>query len=504
MALVKPGPGPGFTLAEVPIPSIGPTDVLIHVEKAGLCGTDYHIYAWDAWAQHRIKPPLVVGHEFMGTVAAIGDAVTSVRVGERVSAEGHIADLTCLLCRTGNAHICERVKIIGVDRDGAFAEYISIPEYNVWRLDPAIPDEYAAVFDPLGNAVHTVMAAGVSVKSVAITGVGSIGLMAIPVARAAGASFVYAIDVNPAKLELAQRLGADATFLSSRPDLVDEIKRRTRGDGVDVLLEMSGSGAAIDLGLQLVRNGGTAALLGIPSDSVNLNLAERIIFKGLTVLGINGRRMFETWYQTEALVKSGRVDLRSIITHVLPYRRVRPRIRSDAQGRSRQDRFGFQRSRHDIMNQAFEAKLQTDLDALKKAGTYKHLRHLTTPMAAEVHMEEAGRRHRALEQQLLGARRSGRSRRCGKARARSVRRGYRIGALHLWNVLHPPRAGGADRGVFGHAGRALVRLLLEREHRALRDDLRRGLGDRLRRAQPRLDHRRRPAGLKSEAGAFQA
>jgi threonine 3-dehydrogenase len=319
MALVKPGPGPGFSLAEVPIPSIGPTDVLIAVEKAGLCGTDYHIYAWDAWAQHRVKPPIVVGHEFMGTVAAIGDAVRSVRVGERVSAEGHIADLTCLLCRTGNAHICERVKIIGVDRDGAFAEYISIPEYNVWRLDPAIPDEYAAIFDPLGNAVHTVMAAGVSVKSVAITGVGSIGLMAIPVARAAGASFVYAIDVNPAKLELAERLGADATFLSNRPGLVDEIKRRTRGDGVDVLLEMSGSGAAIDLGLQLVRNGGTAALLGIPSDTVNLNLAERIIFKGLTVLGINGRRMFETWYQTEALVKSGRVDLRSIITHVLPF-----------------------------------------------------------------------------------------------------------------------------------------------------------------------------------------
>jgi threonine 3-dehydrogenase len=318
-ALVKPGPGPGFRLVEVPIPAIGPTDVLIRVEKAGLCGTDHHIYDWDAWAQSRIKPPLVVGHEFMGTVAAIGDAVRSVHVGERVSAEGHVVDLTCLLCRTGNAHICERVKIIGVDRDGAFAEYIAIPEYNVWRLDPSVPDEVAAVFDPLGNAVHTVMAAGVSVKSVAITGVGSIGLMAIPVAKAAGATLVFAIDINPAKLELAKRLGADATFVATQPDLVNEIKRRTRGDGVDVLLEMSGSGAAIDLGLQLVRNGGTAALLGIPADSVNLNLAERIIFKGLTVLGINGRRMFETWYQTEALVTSGRVDLRPIITHVLPF-----------------------------------------------------------------------------------------------------------------------------------------------------------------------------------------
>lgn len=318
-ALAKLAPEPGFTLTDVPVPQIGPTDVLIHVEKAGVCGTDFHIYNWDAWAQARIHPPLVVGHEFMGTVAAVGEAVRSVRVGERVSAEGHVADLTCLLCRTGQAHICERVEIIGVDRDGAFAEYVAIPEFNVWKLDPAIPDEYAAIFDPLGNAVHTVMAAGVSVKSVAITGVGSIGLMAIPVARAAGAASVYAIDVNPAKLELALRLGADATFLATAPGLVAEIKSRTNGDGVDVLLEMSGSGAAIDAGLQMVRNGGTAALLGIPGDAVNINLAERIIFKGLTVLGVNGRRMFETWYQTQALVKSGRVDLRPIITHVLPY-----------------------------------------------------------------------------------------------------------------------------------------------------------------------------------------
>ncbi|MGA9945644.1 MAG: L-threonine 3-dehydrogenase [Candidatus Cybelea sp.] len=318
-ALVKPSSEPGFLLTDVPVPELGPSDVLIRVEKAGLCGTDYHIYAWDTWAQQRIKPPLVVGHEFMGTVAAVGDAVRSIGVGDRVSAEGHIADLTCLLCRTGQAHICERVKIVGVDRDGAFAEYVAIPEYNVWRLDPAIADEVAAIFDPLGNAVHTVMSAGVSVKSVVITGVGSIGLMAIPVVKAAGATAVFAVDVNPAKLEIARRLGADAVFLATQDDLVGEIKRRTRGDGADVLLEMSGSGAAIDLGLQTLRNGGTAAMLGIPADNVNLNLAERIIFKGLKVLGINGRRMFETWYQTEALVKSGRVDPRAIITHVLPY-----------------------------------------------------------------------------------------------------------------------------------------------------------------------------------------
>jgi threonine 3-dehydrogenase len=208
--------------------------------------------------------------------------------------------------------------IIGVDTDGAFASYVAMPAVNVWRLDEAIPDEVAAIFDPLGNAVHTVMAAGVSTKSVVIMGVGSIGLMAIPVARAAGAASVYAIDVNPAKLALAERVGADAVFDARDPNLLDEISLRTGGVGADVLLEMSGSGSAIDAGLHMLRNGGRAALLGIPPDDVKINLAERIIFKGLTVLGINGRKMFETWYQTEALVKSGRVDLRPIITHVLP------------------------------------------------------------------------------------------------------------------------------------------------------------------------------------------
>ena len=318
-ALRKSAPGPGFRLEHVPVPAIGPNDVLIRVKAAGLCGTDLHMYGWDHWAQRRVKPPLTIGHEFMGEVAAVGAAVTAFAPGDRVSAEGHIACGICSLCRTGQAHICEHVKIIGVDTDGAFADYIRMPESNVWKLDPSIPDSWAAVFDPLGNAVHTVMAADVSVKSVAITGVGSIGLMAIPVARAAGAAKVFAIDVNAQKLALAARVGADATFSATQPDLVEEIVRRTGGDGVDVLLEMSGSGSAIDNGLAMVRNGGVAALLGIPSDEIEINLAERIIFKGLTVLGINGRRMFETWYQTQALVTSGRVDLTPIITHELPF-----------------------------------------------------------------------------------------------------------------------------------------------------------------------------------------
>lgn len=320
-ALVKETPGPGMVLKDVVKPYIGATDVLIRVRKAGICGTDGHIWNWDRWSQARIKPPLIVGHEFMGTVEEVGSAVRAVKAGDRVSAEGHISCGACLLCRTGQAFICERVMIIGVDRDGCFADYIAMPENNVWKLDPAVPDEWAAIFDPLGNAVHSVMAAGVSTKSVVITGVGSIGLMAIPVARAAGAAKVIAVDINPAKLELAKRLGADYAFDARDEDLQQRVLAETNGDGADVLLEMSGSGAAINNGLAMVRNGGRAALLGLPSDNVSLNLAENIIFKGLTVLGINGRKMFETWYQTQALVVAGRIDLGPIITHVLPLER---------------------------------------------------------------------------------------------------------------------------------------------------------------------------------------
>ncbi len=317
-ALVKEKPEPGLTLKQVPLPRIGPTDVLVKVKKAGICGTDGHIWDWDKWSQGRIVPPVVVGHEFMGTVVATGDAVRNVAVGDRVAAEGHISCGACLLCRTGQEYICERVRILGIDRDGAFADYVAVPEHNIWKLDPAVPDDWAAVFDPLGNAVHTVMTAGVSAKSVVITGVGSIGLMAIPVARAAGAARVIAIDVNPQKLALAKSLGADEVFDARTADLHDKIFALTAGHGADVLLEMSGSGAAINQGLSMVRNGGRAALLGLPSDNVSMNLAENIIFKGLTVLGINGRKMFETWYQMQAMVTAGRIDLNPIITHVLP------------------------------------------------------------------------------------------------------------------------------------------------------------------------------------------
>jgi len=320
-ALVKERAGPGMSLREVPVPAYGPTDVLIRVRKAGVCGTDQHIWNWDPWAASRVHPPRIIGHEFMGTVAAVGDLVKSVAVGERVSGEGHIADGTCLLCRTGQPHICANVKVIGVDRDGCFADYIAMPESNVWKLDAAVPDVWAAIFDPFGNAVHTVSEAHVSFKSVLITGAGAIGLMAVAVAAAAGASTIVAVDPNPHKRALAKQLGAHAAFDPADPDLRRAVLKLTGDAGPDVLLEMSGSAAALESGLSLLRHGGRAALLGISAGKVTLDVSELIVLKGVTLVGIFGRKMWATWYQMEALVKDRRVDLASIISHVIPFER---------------------------------------------------------------------------------------------------------------------------------------------------------------------------------------
>jgi threonine 3-dehydrogenase len=300
-------------------PSPGPRDVLIRVSKVGICGTDRHIWEWDAWAESRIPVGIVTGHEFVGIIEAVGSAVTRYRPGLRVSAEGHITDWVDYNSRTGNAHIASDTRIIGIDRDGCFAEYVVVPEDNVWPVHPSIPDKVAAVLDPLGNAVHTVMAANVSAKSVLISGVGIIGLMAVTVARAAGASRIFATDVNPPRLELARRLGAVAAYDVRQGDgFIKEIRQATRGEGVDVLLEMSGAPSAFDQGFRCLRNGGTAAILGIPSKPITWNITEHVVFKGATVLGINGRKMFETWYQMEELLLSGRLQLDDIITHEFP------------------------------------------------------------------------------------------------------------------------------------------------------------------------------------------
>ena len=317
-ALRKLNDAPGLTFCpEIDVPRrLGPRDVLIRVTHAGICGTDRHIFEWDAWSQSRVKLGITTGHEFCGRVVALGDAVQRVELGTRVSAEGHIGCGTCRFCRTGNAHICRDVKILGIDCNGCFATYLAVPEENVWPVADPIPDEVAAVFDPLGNAVHTVMTAGVSGRSVLVTGVGIIGLMAVTVARAAGASKILATDVDPRRLELARELGADDVF-DARSPWVNEIRQATEGYGPEVLLEMSGHERAISDGFKALQNGGTAALLGLPSAPISIDWSNAIIFKGATVLGINGRRMFETWFQMQDLVLSGRLRLDSIITHVL-------------------------------------------------------------------------------------------------------------------------------------------------------------------------------------------
>ncbi len=322
--LVKSEPAPGLTYDPArQLPrggQPGPGEVLIRVRKAGICGTDRHIWEWDEWAQGRIPIGIVTGHEFAGVIERLGPGVSHFKPGDRVSGEGHIVTGPDYNSRTGNEHIAREMEVIGIDRDGCFADYLLMPQENVWPLHDSIPDEVGAVMDPLGNAVHTVMEAGVSARSVLVTGVGTIGLMAVSVARAAGASRIFVVDIDEKRLELARRLGADEAFdgRGSREEMLKTIRAATRGEGVDVLLEMSGAEPAIDAGFEALRNGGTAALLGVPSKPTEFNLSKHVIFKGAKVLGIYGRRMFETWYQMEDLVLAGKVELDEIITHEIP------------------------------------------------------------------------------------------------------------------------------------------------------------------------------------------
>src|ERR1700689_2854022 len=260
LAVVKPEAAPGAEIREVKIPAFGRNDVLVKVKVASICGTDLHIYNWDRWAQKRLPPPLIPGHEFCGEVAAFGKEVTSVQEGDFVSAEMHVACGKCLLCRTGEAHICQNVKIIGVDTDGAFAEYVVIPESNIWKLDPAIPQEYASILDPLGNAVHTVLAGEVAAKTVAVTGCGPIGLFAIAVARAVGATSVFAIEVNEHRRKIAREMKADYVIDPSKENASAFVMEKTGGLGVDVVLEMAGHPDSIRTAFDIVGRGGRISL----------------------------------------------------------------------------------------------------------------------------------------------------------------------------------------------------------------------------------------------------
>src|SRR5258707_10329863 len=274
LAVVKPEAAPGAEVRQVSVPQIGPDDVLVKVKVASVCGTGLHLYNWDQWAQNRIKPPVIPGHEFCGYVVAAGKNVTTVKEGDFVSAEMHVACGKCFQCRIGEAHICQHVKIIGVDANGAFAEFVKIPESNIWKIDPAIPADYASVLDPLGNAVHTVLAGEIAAKTVAVIGCGPIGLFCIAVARACGASEAFALEINAHRRKLAKEMKADYVLDPANDNVYERVMQVTAGTSVDVVVEMTGHSDPIRLGLKIIWLGGRASLLGIPSKPMELNLAD--------------------------------------------------------------------------------------------------------------------------------------------------------------------------------------------------------------------------------------
>ena len=317
LALVKAAPEQGAQLQQIPVPNVGPHDVLIKVAAASICGTDLHIYEWDPWAQGRVKTPLVFGHEFAGEVIAVGAEATRVGVGAYVAAESHLNCGTCSLCRRNLEHICRSVRIVGVDRPGAFAQYVAIPEHNAWVTNRRFPPEIATIQEPMGNAVHTALAAPLAGASVVVFGAGPIGLFAVPIARAAGAARIITVEPSAYRRRLATIMGSDIVLNPTEDSVVARILQETAGEGADVVLEMSGNAGAIAQSLLALRYGGHISLLGIPARPVELDLADGVIFKGATVQGISGRRMFETWYQTRGFLESG-MDLSPIITHRLP------------------------------------------------------------------------------------------------------------------------------------------------------------------------------------------
>ncbi len=321
-AALKVEAAPGATIALVDIPQIGPRDVLVEVKAASICGTDVHIYAWDAWAQSRVQVPRIFGHEFAGEVVEVGSEVTSLVPGDFVAAETHITCGECYQCRTGQGHICRNVKIIGVDRDGAFARYIAIPASVAWKTGKEIEHSVASIQEPFGNAVHAVYAGEITNQTVAVVGCGPIGLWAVGLCHLSGASAIFAIEPNNKRLDLARNMGATRTLNPREVDPVRAMLDATEGLGVDVVLEMSGHPAAIRQGFRALRNGGRVSLLGLPSREVELDLANDIIFKGATVMGISGRCLFDTWYRTRSILASGHLDIKQVITHVMPFEQI--------------------------------------------------------------------------------------------------------------------------------------------------------------------------------------
>jgi threonine 3-dehydrogenase len=317
-ALVKHRRGYGAELRMVDIPAISENEVLIKVKATSICGTDVHIYTWDQWSQGRVNPPYVFGHEFSGEVVEIGSKVTSVKVGDFVSAETHIVCGSCPQCLTGQYHICKNTQIIGVDTQGCFAEYVALPAGNMWKNPADMPFDVASIQEPMGNAVHTVLSGDVVGKTVAVIGCGPIGIMAVGVAKAAGAAQVIALDLNEYRLDLAKKMGATTIVNSAKQDPLKVVDELTGGNGVEVVCEMSGHPVAINQGFKMVTNGGRVSILSLPVKPVELNITDDIVFKGITVQGITGRLMFKTWQQVSSLLASGQVNVKPLITHHLP------------------------------------------------------------------------------------------------------------------------------------------------------------------------------------------
>lgn len=315
-ALAKTHPGPGAELIERPIPTPGPGEVLLRVESASICGTDLHLFTWDDWAAENLVPPRILGHELAGTVAATGSGVTRVREGDLVGVESHLFCWECAQCRRGEMHLCRDLRVIGVHTDGGFAERVVIPEANAIEsngLDPAV----VALQEPMGNAVHAAFVEPIEGRSVLVTGCGPIGLCAVGIAKTAGASLVIATDTEPFRLELARAMGADLALDGSDPATEHRILEATGGDGVEVVLEMSGAAVALDQALRVITRGGRISLLGIFGEPPRVDLSERVIMQGLRLYGIYGRRIYDTWERTQALLRGG-LDVSPIITHRLP------------------------------------------------------------------------------------------------------------------------------------------------------------------------------------------
>lgn len=312
-ALVKLKPERGIWMEEMPIPHVGINDVLVKIKKTAICGTDLHIYKWDEWSQRTIKPPMIIGHEYVGEIVEKGRGVKNLKVGDRVTGEGHIACGHCRNCRRGKLHVCENSVGIGVHRDGSFAEYIALPAANIIKLDPKISDEFAAIMDPFGNATHAALSFPLIAEDVLITGAGLIGSMATAICRFAGARYVVVSDLSDYRLDIAKKMGATLTVNPSKGESIADAIKQLKMRGFDIGLEMSGSPQAFQDMLKNMYNGSKISLLGILPNTTTVNWDD-IIFKALTIKGIYGREMWETWYQMEQMLISG-IDLSPVITH---------------------------------------------------------------------------------------------------------------------------------------------------------------------------------------------